>query len=593
MRSAVGLAVLSAAAVISGCGSSAIGPQSHPSPAARATPSVAGPRNAHELTVRAVRASRVRVRAGVDGLVAAYGAMWVSGSGAVTRLDASTGRVVAGIRTPGVNELGYIAAGRGSVWATATGNGDVYRIDPSTNQVAATIHVGGPVVGIAVGAGQVWVSRPASALGNVVRIDPHTDRVTGDPITVGRGPGQLAYGLGSVWVQNTSPASVMRIDPANGHVTTVVGTRPVAYGSFVVGAIATGDGSLWTAANDSLTRIDPRTDQVLATVHIPRAISVAIGDGSVWVLTQPKSRSPKLFYPIKHTAALWEVDPATDRALGKVLRLNAIGPAAITATHRSLQLWIADYQSNSVTRFRLIHSILSGHSRTRSTTPTAQVPTPAAVRPLTSILAIMRRPQTNTDINPALREQLQRESHDRFDLGFFGTPIITLVRLAAVAPWGQRIYLIPHLPPTRQQIAKLPAKWRQGGTRVTHATTISVFFYPMSSGAVIPAVIKGGRAWDSDSKRGSDYSGDRYVFVFPDGVTKVELWPSTSTRAHPHPLVPAHAKPITVTVHNNVAAFQARRFGSPGREIWHGPSGKIVKRIANASSCAPPLGNCA
>ena len=162
MRSAVGLAVLSAAAVISGCGSSAIGPQSHPSAAARATPSVAGPRNAHELTVRAVRASRVRVRAGVDGLVAAYGAMWVSGSGAVTRLDASTGRVVAGIRTPGVNELGYIAAGRGSVWATATGNGDVYRIDPSTNQVAATIHVGGPVVGIAVGAGQVWVSRPAS-----------------------------------------------------------------------------------------------------------------------------------------------------------------------------------------------------------------------------------------------------------------------------------------------------------------------------------------------------------------------------------------------------------------------------------------------
>lgn len=593
MRSAVGIAVLSAAAVISGCGSSAIGAQSHPSAAARATPSVTGPGNAHELTVRAVRASRVRVRAGADGLVAAYGAVWVSGSGAVTRLDARTGRVLARIRTPGVNELGYIAAGWGSVWATATGSGDVYRIDPNANRVAATIHVGGPVVGIAVGAGQVWVSRPTSALGNVVRIDPHTDRVTGDPITVGGGPGQLAYRLGSVWVQNTSPASVMRIDPANGHVTTVVGTGPVAYGSFVVGAIAIGYGSLWTAANDSLTRIDPRTDQVLATVHIPRAMTVAIGDGSVWVLAQAKSRSPTLFYPIKHTAAVWQVNPVTERALGKVLRLNAIGPAAITATHRSLHFWIADYQSSSVTRFRLIHRILSIHSQTHSATPPGAPATPAAARPLTSILGIMRRPQANTDINPALREQLQRESRDRFDLGFFGTPIITLVRLAAVAPWGQRIYLIPHLPPTRQQIAKLPAKWRRGGTRVTHATTISVFFYPMSSGPVIPAVIEGGRAWDSDSKRGSSYSGDRYVFVFPDGVTKVGLWPSRSSRAHPHPLVPPHAKPITVTVHNNVAAFQARRFGSPGREIWYGPSGTIVKRIANASSCAPPLGNCA
>ena len=427
MRSAVGIAVLSAAAVMSGCGSSAIGPRSHPSAAARATPSVTGPRDAHELTVRAGRASRVRVRAGVDGLVAAYGAVWVSGSGAVTRLDARTGRVVAGIRTPGVNELGYIAAGRGSVWATATGNGDVYRIDPNTNQVAATIHVGGPVVGIAVGAGQVWVSRPASALGNVVRIDPHTDRVTGDPITVGGGPLQLAYGLGTVWVQNTSPASVMRIDPANGHVTTVVGTRPVAYGSFVVGAIAIGYGSLWTAANDSLTRIDPRTDQILATVHIPRAMTVAIGDGSVWVLAQAKSRSPKLFYPIKHTAAVWQVNPVTDSALGKVLRLNAIGPAAITAPHRNLHLWIADYQSNSVTRFRLIHSILSSHSQTHSANPPATAATPAAARPLTSILGLLRRPQASSDFSPALSKQLTRESHDHLDLGFLGTPVVSLV----------------------------------------------------------------------------------------------------------------------------------------------------------------------
>jgi hypothetical protein len=45
---------------------------------------------------------------------------------------------------------------------------------------------------------------------------------------------------------------------------TVVGTRPVAYGSLVVGAIAIGYGSLWTAATDALTRIDPRTDEVLA-----------------------------------------------------------------------------------------------------------------------------------------------------------------------------------------------------------------------------------------------------------------------------------------------------------------------------------------
>ena len=78
------------------------------------------------------------------------------------------------------------------------------------------------------------------------------------------------------WVQNTSPASVMRIDPGTGRVATVVGTRPVPYGSFVVGWIAIGYGSLWTVADDFLTRIDPRTSQVQARIRIPRVQDIAI-----------------------------------------------------------------------------------------------------------------------------------------------------------------------------------------------------------------------------------------------------------------------------------------------------------------------------
>jgi hypothetical protein len=302
--------------------------------------------------VRAVLAGSIHVRSGVVALAASHGSLWVAGFGAVSRLDLGTGRMLARIKTPKTEDYSSIAIGDGSVWVTADG-GTVYRIDPSTNRVVARIHVGGYVQGIAVGAGRVWVTRPSQGRGDVVRIDPRTDDVAGAPIRVGRGPGQVVYGLHRVWVQNTSPASVMRIDPAPARVTTVVGTRPVAYGSFVVGAIAIGCGSLWTAANGSLTRRDPRTGQVQASIRIPRAQDIAIGAGEVWVLAAPRSRSPTLFYPIKHTAALWQVDPGSNRISAQPIRLHAQEPIALIASHRSV--WAADYTTAIVMRFRLDH----------------------------------------------------------------------------------------------------------------------------------------------------------------------------------------------------------------------------------------------
>ncbi|MBI3647788.1 MAG: hypothetical protein HY240_03395 [Actinobacteria bacterium] len=145
-----------------------------------------------------------------------------------------------------------------------------------------------------------------------------------------------------VWVQNTSPQSVMRVDPATGDVSTVP----------VVGALAVGYGSLWTASDDSLTRFDPETGRSVASIQIPRAEGVAVGAGEVWVLASPRSSSPTLFYPIKHTATLWEVDPNTNRIVGRPIRLDALQPIAITAGDGGV--WIADYDSGTVTRFDLV-----------------------------------------------------------------------------------------------------------------------------------------------------------------------------------------------------------------------------------------------
>jgi hypothetical protein len=247
--------------------------------------------------------------------------------------------------------------------------------------------------------------------------------------------------------------------------------------------------------------------------------------------------------------------------------------------------------------------------------PVAVQPSPAvkaAVGALTSILGVLRRSQTASDLNPALIRQLRQEYHDgkyaTLHAGLDGLPVLSLMRLATVTPWGQRIYVVPFLPPTPAQKHRLPRTDRSSGNIPTSAT---VAIYPMSGDTITyffgtaadPAYINGGRALGNGAYDTKLYNHPRQVImVVPDGVSKVALWAPTGAVAnHPkHPTTPG-SKPVVVSVHNNVAAFIAPRtferphldpFSSPGQEIWYGPSGDVVKRIDNASSCQPPLNSC-
>jgi hypothetical protein len=204
-------------------------------------------------------------------------------------------------------------------------------------------------------------------------------------------------------------------------------------------------------------------------------------------------------------------------------------------------------------------------------------------RPLTSILGVLRHPQTATDLPSWLSRELRRELHNRIAVGVFGSPGVSRVRLATVAPWGQGIYLIPYLPPTRSQIAWLPPRLRN----VTRPNSIAVAITPEATGQGTPADIEAGRDIARNGKP------DQFVMVLPERVTKVAIWNAVSIAAHPHPLTRAGSEPVVVSVHNNIATFRSAHFRSPGRELWYGPSGNVIKRIPNASSCAPPLGACA
>jgi hypothetical protein len=293
------------------------------------------------LPLPAVLGTTIHIPSGAVDVAVGKGAIWVSGFGTMTRVEPSTDRVVAAVKTPGTKDYSQVAVGLGAVWVTADG-GRLYRIDPNSDRVVATILVEGPIQGVETGGGSVWLTRPTEGDGELIRVEPATNRVTGAPIEVGPGPIAALYGFGAVWVTNSSPSSVVRVDPSTGTVSTTGFT----------GRVAAGYGSLWATSDDSVVRADPKTGHQTATVRVPRAQAVAVGQGRVWVLASPTSSSPTLFYPVKNTAALWEIDPMNNRIVGRPLRLDALQPIALAAGGRAV--WVAAYDSGTITRFDLM-----------------------------------------------------------------------------------------------------------------------------------------------------------------------------------------------------------------------------------------------
>jgi YVTN family beta-propeller protein len=117
--------------------------------------------------------------------------------------------------------------------------------------------VPGRPTGVTVGGGAVWVT-------------------TGDvPIDVDRQPLGIAVAGGSVWVASMLDETVTRIDPASNR---VVATIPVP-GS--PAAVAAAGGTLWVSGNRGLSRIDPASNQVT-----PVGVccgDLAAGAGALWV----------------------------------------------------------------------------------------------------------------------------------------------------------------------------------------------------------------------------------------------------------------------------------------------------------------------
>ncbi len=165
-------------------------------------------------------------------------------------------------------------------------------------------------------------------------------------IPVGSFPRDVAVGAGGVWVTvndfsegQPETHSLLRIDPATNE---IVATIPVSS----AGHLAVGADAVWTIdyieGEDVLVRIDPGSNQVVATVPVGRlAFDVAVDASGVWVTRDIDSRSGEVM----------RIDPVTNEIVARIpvegrIRDVAVGEGGV---------WVVDSTSTIRDEPSLIH----------------------------------------------------------------------------------------------------------------------------------------------------------------------------------------------------------------------------------------------
>ena len=169
------------------------------------------------------------------------------------------------------------------------------------------------------GFGSVWMMAGAK----LVRINPADNSFTDNKLQGIIGPFRnITLGEGAVWVPDVSADVIHKFDPASSTETLSI---PVLMGDSE-GSIGVGEGSVWVAEKELLTRFNAASGEEEAKIALAgEGAGVKVAFGSVWVTSTRKN-------------ALYRIDPKTN-AVTQTTALKS-RPRFITADQD--QLWILD-----------------------------------------------------------------------------------------------------------------------------------------------------------------------------------------------------------------------------------------------------------
>ena len=222
-------------------------------------------------------------------------------------------------------------------------------LDPESGDVVASVPLGTAPGTVAIGEGSVWVLDSDDK--TISQIDPDSRKVV-RTFSTSSTPTDIAVGAGAVWVGNADdtgdglfPQTVSRVDPESLTMETI--ELPPAPGGHV-GAFAAGGRRLavspeavWVINPDlTISRMDPRSNKIVARIRDVKAQDIAVGEGDVWVVEQENR--------------VTEIDTGSNTVANRVVvEETLLGPLAVGGG----AVWVTDIENGNVLR-------ISGRKRT-------------------------------------------------------------------------------------------------------------------------------------------------------------------------------------------------------------------------------------
>jgi virginiamycin B lyase len=197
-------------------------------------------------------------------------------------------------------------------------------------RVVATFRLFGDPVAMAVRGNDVWVAgnNPSWVTRWVTPTNPMTRETP--TIALPAAPTRLAAAEDAVWVLSPPDHGVTRIDPATNE---VVATIPVGRAP---SGLAVGAGAVWVSrrSDGAVVRIDPATNRVVATIPVGRAPgAMTVAGGVVWVA-------------LPENGGLGRIDPASNRST--VVRVPRCCAGELAAGEGAL--WVANRGDDTLVR---------------------------------------------------------------------------------------------------------------------------------------------------------------------------------------------------------------------------------------------------
>jgi heme o synthase len=191
-------------------------------------------------------------------------------------------RAVATLKVPGSPD--FLAADGADVWVT--NDGRVEKLRAGEAKPVSTIRAPAPCGAMVIAFESLWVANCRDAA--LTQIDTNHRRIKTVILTGLADPNgelSIAAGANSIWLLTDAKGVLSRIDPDSGKVIATVKVKP---GSF---AAVFGFGAVWVTNTDEVTGsvqcIDPATNSVVATIPVgPTPRFLAVGEGGVWTLNQ-------------------------------------------------------------------------------------------------------------------------------------------------------------------------------------------------------------------------------------------------------------------------------------------------------------------